>query len=450
MLSAQRNEVLTRVGAGSPMGELLRRYWWPVAFAADLPRRDLRKVRLLGDDLVLYRRADGSVSLLEDRCPHRGAALSYGIVEPEGLRCPYHGWLFDGTGQCLEQPGEPADTTFAHRVRAQAYAVEELGGLIFAYLGPGPVPTLPRYDLFCWDDAIRDVGHAVIPCNFVQIMENAVDLDHVAWLHGRYSTWLASRGTADEIPQMFRRLNAAVAFEQTDYGILMRRQLEGQDATADDWTIGHPLVFPNLLRLGGGSSYGFHIRVPIDDEHTWLLWYTAYRPGNRPTAEPEPVTSYPVPWQTPDGDFLLNNVEGQDIMAWVTQGRVADRTRENLGTVDRGVAMLRRMYFAEMERAARGEDPMNVLRGPGADAVIDLPQEIEKFGAGAGYLRDVLSATQARFSPRRDEILRRYAEAGVDLGRAADLGVPAAEMPDAGLDPVGAGAATGLITEGTG
>jgi 5,5'-dehydrodivanillate O-demethylase len=352
------------------------------------------------------------VHLLEDRCPHRGTALSYGIVEREGLRCPYHGWLFDGGGRCLEQPGEPAGSTFAERVTARSYAVEELGGLIFAYIGPGPVPTLPRYDLFCWDDAIRDVGYATVPCNFVQIMENGVDLDHVAWLHGRLSQWLATRGVADEIPQMFSRKNREVAFEETPYGILMRRQLEGQDTRADDWAIGHPLVFPNLLRLGGGGSYGFHIRVPVDDEHTQVFWYTAYRPGGRPI-EPEPVTCYEVPWQTADGDFLLNNVEGQDIMAWVTQGSIADRSREHLSTVDRGVVMLRQMFFQQLDRVRAGEDPINVFRGPAE--VIDLPQEIEKFGRGASYLHNVLTASQARFSQRRAEIVRRYREAGVDL-----------------------------------
>jgi 5,5'-dehydrodivanillate O-demethylase len=412
MLSADRNETLTRVGPGTPMGELLRRYWYPVAISSQLPPRDLRKVRLLGEDLVLYRLSDGSLHLLEDRCPHRGAALSYGIVEREGLRCPYHGWLFDGGGRCLEQPGEPEGSTFAERVTARSYAVEELGGLVFAYIGPEPVPTLPHYDLFCWDDAIRDVGYATIPCNFVQIMENGVDLDHVAWLHGRLSQWLATRGVADEIPQMFTRRNREVAFEETDYGILMRRQLEGQDAGADDWAIGHPLVFPNLLRLGGGGSYGFHIRVPVDDQHTQVLWYTAYRPGGRPV-EPEPVTCYEVPWRTPDGDFLLNNVEGQDIMAWVTQGAIADRSREHLATVDRGVIMLRQMFFDQLERVRAGADPINVFRGPAH--VIDLPQEVEKFGRGASYLHDVLTATQARFSPRRAEIVRRYREAGVDL-----------------------------------
>lgn len=412
MLSKERNETLTRLGPGTPMGELLRRYWWPVAFSTDLPGPEVRKVRLLGEDLALYRLANGSLHVLADRCPHRGTALSYGIVESDGLRCPYHGWLFDGGGTCLEQPGEPAGSTFTERVRAKAYRAEDLGGLVFVYIGPDPAPVLPRYDLFCWDDAIRDVGHATIPCNFVQIQENAVDLDHVAWLHGRYSQWLARRGVADEIPAMFTRLNEKVAFERTDYGILMRRQLRGQDASADDWSIGHPLVFPHLLRLGGGGSYGFHIRVPIDDENTWALWYTAYRPGDRPVADPGPVSHYEIPWRLPNGEFLLNNVEGQDIMAWVTQGRIADRTVEHLGTVDSGVIMLRQLFFEQMDRVARGEDPINVFHADGA--VIDIPQEREKFGKGSAYLADVLSATQARFSPRRDEIARRFAEANAE------------------------------------
>jgi 5,5'-dehydrodivanillate O-demethylase len=262
----------------------------------------------------------------------------------------------------------------------------------------------------------------MIPCNFLQIMENAVDLDHVAWLHGRYSRWLADRGQADEIPAMFGFRNEETAFERADYGILMRRRLVGQQPGADDWTIGHPLVFPNLLRLGGGGSYMLHLRVPVDDETTWVLWYTTYRPGGLPVPDPGPVTHYEVPWRTADGEFRLDNVEGQDIMAWVTQGAIADRTCEHLGDVDRGVILLRRLFFEQMDRVARGLDPMNVRRGPGSDAVIDLRQEEEKFGRGAGFVRDVLAATQARFSPRRVEIARRYAEAGIDLGISAPAG----------------------------
>ncbi|MEU9349071.1 Rieske 2Fe-2S domain-containing protein [Streptomyces sp. NPDC048278] len=425
MLSPDKNTLLTSFGRGTPAGEMLRRYWWPIAFSADLAAPDVRKVRLLGEDLALFRQADGSVHVLADRCPHRGAALSRGIVEADGLRCPYHGWLFDGSGACLQQPGEPADSTFRDRVHAPAYRAEELGGLVFLYLGPAPAPALPRYDLFCWDDAIRDVGHAVVPCNMVQILENGVDLDHVAWLHGRYSEWLTSRGTGGAIPEMFTRFNEVTAFERVPYGILMRRRLQGQDESADDWAVGHPLVFPNLLRLGGGGSHSFHIRVPIDDENTWCLWYTAYKPGNRPVADPGPVSSYEVPWRTADGDFRLDNVEGQDIMAWVTQGTVADRSTERLGTVDEGVILLRRLLFEQIDAVAAGRDPVNTFRDD-APAVIELPQEHEKFGNGSAYLADVMNATQARFSGRREEILRRFAEADAETR-------PDAEAPTAVL-----------------
>jgi 5,5'-dehydrodivanillate O-demethylase len=125
------------------------------------------------------------------------------------------------------------------------------------------------------------------------------------------------------------------------------------------------------------------------------------------------VTSFETQWRTADGGFLLNNVEGQDIMAWVTQGRIADRTREHLGTVDKGVILLRRLFFEQMDLVAQGKDPINVFREGGE--VIDLPQEREKFGKGSAFLADLLSATQARFSPRRDEIVRRFAEASEEL-----------------------------------
>lgn len=415
MITREQNEALTRCGPGTPMGELLRRYWFPVALSSALPPVSVRKVRLLCEDLALYRLADGTVHLLEDRCPHRGVALSCGMVEDSGLRCPYHGWLFNGAGACLEQPGEPAGSDFARKVRAKSFPVEELGGLVFAYLGPLPAPLLPRYDLYCWDDAIRDIGQAMIPCNFLQTMENAVDLDHVAWLHGRYSAWLSGRGLPANIPQTFARLNREVRFDETEYGILMRRQLQGQDAKADDWSVGHPFIFPNMVRIGGGGSYGFHLRVPVDDTTSWAVWYTAYRPGEQPVPEPGPISSYEVPFRGANGELLPDSVEGQDILAWVTQGPIADRTREHLGTVDKGVIMLRKMLFEQMERVKRGEDPICVYRGPRQQSVIDFPQEKEKFGNGTRYVRDFLTAAHARFSRRRADIARRYAEVGLDL-----------------------------------
>ena len=417
MLSADRNDVLTRVGSGSPMGELLRRYWHPVAFTDEVITGRTRRARLLGEDLVLFRTADGLPHVIGTRCPHRGASLAYGIVESDGLRCAYHGWLFDGTGACREQPSEPAEARFHERVRADAWPARDLGGLVFAYLGPDPAPALPHWDLFCWDDAIRDVGYATIPCNFLQIMENAVDPHHVEWLHGRYSRWLRSHDLAAETPGTFGKQHHEVAFDRVDYGLLKRRRLSGQQRTDEDWSVGHPLVFPTMLRVGGGGSYGFHIRVPEDDTTTRMLWYTAYRPGGLPVPDPGPVTRYEVPWREPDGSLRVDHVEGQDIMAWVTQGPIADRTREHLGSVDRGVILLRQLYFEQIDRVHRGLDPMGVRRGPDAEVVVDLPQEEDKFGDGLGFVRDFLSAAHARFSPRRAEIARRYSEVGLDVGQ---------------------------------
>jgi 5,5'-dehydrodivanillate O-demethylase len=168
MLSREKTERLTAVGPGTPMGNLLRRYWWPVA-THDMAGRVPVRRRLLGENLVLFRDASGRLGLLAEQCPHRRASLALGCTERAGLRCGYHGWLFDVSGRCLEQPGEPADSTFASRIRAVSYPVAELGGLIFAYLGPSPAPLLPRYDLFVWPDVWRDIAHAVVPCNFVQI-----------------------------------------------------------------------------------------------------------------------------------------------------------------------------------------------------------------------------------------------------------------------------------------
>ena len=144
MLTREANERLTRVGPGTPMGKLLRRYWHPVATVARTRRRAGPAVTLLGENLALFRCDSGELGLVAQRCPHRGASLAYGIPEDDGLRCPYHGWKFDGGGQCLEQPAEPADSTFKDRVQIPAYPVQELGGLIWAYLGPEPAPLLPR------------------------------------------------------------------------------------------------------------------------------------------------------------------------------------------------------------------------------------------------------------------------------------------------------------------
>ena len=193
MLTQEANDRLTRVGPGTPMGNLLRRYWHPVATEFELDQEPVLAVKLLGENLALYRTEVGALGLLAQRCPHRGASLAYGIPEDDGLRCPYHGWKFDSGGHCLEQPAEPVDSTFKDRIRIPAYPVQPMGGLIWAYLGPEPVPLLPRYDLFVRDDVNREIGVSRLPCNWLQIMENSLDPVHLEHLHAVYMNYVLKR-----------------------------------------------------------------------------------------------------------------------------------------------------------------------------------------------------------------------------------------------------------------
>ena len=187
------------------MGELLRRYWQPIGAAVELDDNPVKPVKLLGESLVLYRDRQGRFGLIGDTCPHRRTSMLYGIPEEEGLRCPYHGWMFNGTGQCIEMPAEAPDSTFPSRVKMPGYPVQELCGLIFAYLGPEPVPLLPRWDMFVWDNVLRDIGSTIIPCNWLQIMENSLDPVHVEWLHGRFSDYVLERLGRPDLQRQFYR-----------------------------------------------------------------------------------------------------------------------------------------------------------------------------------------------------------------------------------------------------
>src|SRR5438874_2244568 len=159
MLTKEQNELLTRVGPGTPCGDLLRRYWHPIAAANELtPERPIKRVRVLGEDLVLFKDQAGQYGLLGEHCSHRGTSLYYGFLEDEGLRCPYHGWLYDAAGRCVEQPFEPAQSLMRHTLRHPAYPVEKLAGVLFAYLGPSELkPLLPRWDILVWEKGSRMV-----------------------------------------------------------------------------------------------------------------------------------------------------------------------------------------------------------------------------------------------------------------------------------------------------
>jgi 5,5'-dehydrodivanillate O-demethylase len=422
MLTRELNQRLTQVGPGTPMGELLRRYWYPVAASSQLGQVPIQR-RLLGEDLVIYRTGNGDLACIEAQCPHRRASLRYAIVEDDGIRCGYHGWLFDKSGQCIDQPAEPATSTFKSRVRAVTYKAEELGGLIFVYMGPDtpehPAPLLPRFDLFVWDNCLRDVGHATLPMNWLQVMENSVDPHHVEWLHGHYMNFV--RGiTGGNQAQVLMRKHEKIAFDVFDYGIIKRRVLEGMTEEDDDWKVGHPLVFPAMLRVGGGGHYQFQIRVPVDDDTTSHFWYDVYKPsGDNYTVPPqENIPLFEVPFQDENGDFIVDFVDGQDIMAWASQGPIADRSNEHLGKSDLGVIMLRRLFQEQLEKVEEGEDPLGVVRDPAQNDCITLPQEEKKFGTGEGFRTEFLTMGQCRYSPIAAEVLELFQRAEQAEGAA--------------------------------
>jgi 5,5'-dehydrodivanillate O-demethylase oxygenase subunit len=395
MLTSDENELLTRIGPGTRMGALLRRYWHVVAPVDEMTgpcdgaqdRRWTKRVRLLGEDLVLFRDRSGRYGLVGEFCPHRRASLAYGIPTEDGIRCPYHGWKFDGTGRCLEQPNEPEGpvpslsrgSSFKDKVRTAGYPVQELGGLLFAYLGPEPVPLLPRYDGYVDERAIRIVSKSLVPCNWLQIMENSLDPVHLEWLHGKlYEFVQEQRGERTA----FAVHHKDIAFAEFEYGIYKRRLLEGQPLDASDWTVGHPVIFPTTLAVGqaGGlwRQYAFQIRVPLDDTHTMHYWYGAFVPPadvDIPDYMLDRVAAFDFPFLDERGEFRLDMIDAQDVLAWVTPGPIVDRTQERLSWTDRGVIQYRKMLLRELAKVEAGADPMGVIRDPAKNAVIAFPIE---------------------------------------------------------------------------
>jgi 5,5'-dehydrodivanillate O-demethylase len=193
METADVNERLTRVGAGTPMGELLRRYWQPFLAVSQLDENPVWPVRLLGEDLVCFQDRSGALGLIARRCAHRLVDLQHGIPEEHGLRCPYHGWCYDAAGNCIETPLEPKGSRLKSQVHLASYPVEEMGGLLWTYMGPSPAPMLPRWDVFVWPNALRQIGFSVIPCNWLQCQENAADPAHNPYTHGDYFKYVLER-----------------------------------------------------------------------------------------------------------------------------------------------------------------------------------------------------------------------------------------------------------------
>jgi 5,5'-dehydrodivanillate O-demethylase oxygenase subunit len=378
MLTREENELLTRVSRGTPCGELLRRYWHPVAAAGELTEeKPIRPVKILAEELVVYRDKRGQYGLVGEHCPHRSASLAYGRVDEEGIRCPYHGWKFDRSGKCLEQPAEPADSTFKDRIKHVAYPVQYLGGLVYAYLGPAPAPLLPRWDVLVWERGRRwIVKDSLIDCNWLQAMENSVDPAHLFWLHG---------DTAHLAPRV-KKYAEKHEFIRFEYGIKKRRTTlslaTGAKAEVDE----HPLLFPSVLRhvapdkTGKGHRHNLQIRVPVDDTHTQV-----FRVNFMPNDAERSLADAEVPLRFSQlkfgpGQYDMSLVSAQDSLAWETQGPLTDRTREHLGVEDEGVIELRKMLREQIDRVQQGLDPIGIIRDPAKNQLIDLGVINERIG----------------------------------------------------------------------
>jgi 5,5'-dehydrodivanillate O-demethylase len=386
MLTREENQLLTQVGRGTPCGELLRRYWHPVAAAAELTaEKPIRPVKILGEELVVYRGRKGNYGLVGEHCPHRLASLAYGSIDEEGIRCPYHGWKFDATGKCLEQPAEPAESTFKDRIKHVAYPVQYLGGLIYAYLGPAPAPLVPRWDVLVWEHGRRwIVKDSLIDCNWLQAMENSVDPAHLFWLHG---------DTAHLAPRV-KKYAETHQFTRFEYGIKKRRTTLSLATGGKPQVDEHPLLFPSVLRHvaptkdGQGPRHNLQIRVPVDDTHTQV-----FRVSFVPSATDRTPADAQVPLRFAQlkfgpRDYDMTLVSAQDSMAWETQGPLTDRTQEHLGVEDEGIIELRKLLREQIEIVRRGGEPLGVIRDPEKNRLIDLGVVNERIGLYAMAARN--------------------------------------------------------------
>jgi 5,5'-dehydrodivanillate O-demethylase len=383
MLSAEKNKLLTEVGPATPMGDYLRRYWHPIAGEAEFENKHIRPIRLFGEDLVLYKDLSGAFGLIQRHCPHRSADLRFGYVEQCGIRCSYHGWEFDRTGQCTHQPFEETmdpEAKLRKRTKAVSYEVRAKGGALWAYMGPLPAPELPDWDFFNYEHGFVQIVMSELDCNWFQCQENSIDPIHFEWTHNNWSS-------RQQDPQAaYVPTHLKVEFEEFDYGFIYRRLRAGEHELHPQWTIGRVVLWPNAFYLGHHVEY----RVPIDDTHTLsLMWIYTRVPKER-----EPYVQASIPcWYGPlydqNGDWIKTHVGNQDFAAWIGQGPIVDRSKETLGASDRGVAMMRRRFFEELDAVAAGKQPKALITDGAANTNVILPS-IVRDDIIAGLYRDEL------------------------------------------------------------
>ncbi len=410
MLTREENDLLTRTDRGTPGGEMMRRYWLPAALSEELPAgADAPlQIRLVGEDLVLFRDDDGRPGLLGLHCPHRGADLSYGRVEDGGLRCVYHGWLFDVSGQCRDQPGEPEGSDFCRKVRQLSYPCQELGGVIFAYLGPGEPPLLPRYEFLTVPEEQRFVSKNYQDCNYLQGSEGNIDPVHNNLLHHPNTNlehtgvdgYQGFRGGRGPVPGL-QRLDCEV----TRFGLELcdtTPASPGQDNLRTyNFVMPSLTVFPGPM--GGKRGYSGNWHVPIDNvsHFKYTFIFNRYEPIDRDLARRRLGLGL-----NPDYRLVQNKsnrymqdraamkthsysgIQGfaaQDTWAIEGMGPIYDRTQEHLGYSDKIIVAARKQLLKAVEDVRQGKDPQHVTRDPAGNSFPDMVVWVETVPEGTDW-----------------------------------------------------------------
>jgi phenylpropionate dioxygenase-like ring-hydroxylating dioxygenase large terminal subunit len=398
MLTAADNELLTRTGADTPMGQYFRRFWQPIALSRELPEPDGAplRVNIMGEELVAFRNARGEVGLVESRCPHRGANLYFGRNEDCAIRCVFHGWKFDMEGRPLELPNVPPGAQYHRTVRLRAYPTREYGDVVWAFLRPfgdsGPdLPEVPQLEFGAVPASHRFVTKKLQECNWAQSIEGALDTSHFSFLHMPAPGVPSNENPdapADEKRLRWIRSDPIPQFSilEHDVGFVVggARRADGQDRY---WRTAHfalPSHSTTPSTLPGETHFGY-TWVPIDDYNCWIYTY-AWNPA-RPLDDDEirkfkaghgviaEVDENFLPVRNRANEYLIDRraqkhvsytgvrgVAEQDAMIQDSQGRIADRTREHLSASDAAIVRFRRTILAGAKALQSGTEPQAPLR----------------------------------------------------------------------------------------
>jgi phenylpropionate dioxygenase-like ring-hydroxylating dioxygenase large terminal subunit len=411
MLSAEQNDLITRTGAGTPAGGLMRRYWQPAALVDELAgNRPVKPVRLFGEDLVIFKDEKGRYGLIDRRCPHRGTDLAYGRLENGGLRCAFHGWLFDVSGKCLETPAEPDDSNLCANIKQKSYPVVERNGILFAYLGPGEPPAFPHFDCFVAPASHTFAFKGMIDCNWLQSLEVGIDPVHTSFLHRffhdedpsqAYGKLFRDTSRDSDMPMsriMREFTRPRIEVEPTEFGFRLVTLRQISEARMHVRVTN--LMFPNAFVIPMSREMTItQWHVPIDDEkHYWYAIFTSFgTPVDKDEMRRQRLALYRLPDYIPNknksNDYGFDPHEqehetytgmGADInvhdqWACESMGSIQDRTSEHLGTSDKAISAYRKLLRQAIEQTGKGEKPIMVL-DPAHAASITGPAAIDGIG----------------------------------------------------------------------